>query len=208
MARSNALSFLGRLLPRFPLEMTVACLATFLGTAVIFDLPHRWNTPEAAPAAPEKLSLQAEPLPIHMFRPSEEHEASTFMEAVALSHVAPLRPQGEVDRAAADPPPAVQVLARSPSREKPRPLAAAQVPLPQPAPRPAVKVAVVPPAAAQPAAPEGELRPPAQIPVARSPERHRFDVPGIGDMARSARSTVSDGIDSLGRSVSSLIGWR
>jgi hypothetical protein len=216
MARIGG-SGLAGLLPRFPLEMTVAALATFLGTALVFDLPHRWN-PADVPTPSEKVSLQAEPLPIRMFRPSEEHETSSFMEAVALSHLAPLRPQGEVDRAATTPPPAVQVLARSPSHgDKPKPAVMAAVP--QPAPRPAALTAT-PSASASPSGqpqlasapaigPPGtaEPRPPAQIPPARSVSHSRFEVPVVGDLARTARSTVSDGLDSLGRGVRSLVGW-
>ena len=216
MARITESGFLSGLMPRYPLEMVAASLATFLATAVWFDLPHRTEGAEPPPAA-EKLSLQAEPLPIRMFRPSEEHEASAFMEAVALSHLAPLLPQGEVDRAAAEPPPAVQVLARSPSHDKAK-LAVVAAAVPQPAPRPVARavapapatvpqvttVAAVAPILAAPA----DLRPPGQIPAVRPVSHSRFDVPVVGDLARSARTTVTDGIDSLGRGVRSLVGWR
>jgi hypothetical protein len=211
MARIGTSDILRGLVPRFPLEMAVASLATFLGTALWFDLPHRLE--DATPPVPEKVTLQAEPLPIRMFQPSEDHETSAFMEAVALSHVAPLRPQNEVDRVALDPPPAVQVMARGPAREKAKLAASGTVP--QPPPRPAtMKMVALPAAGALTVTPPsgGSLRPPALIPslaVQQTPaERHGFGVPSVRETANSARVAVTGSLDSLGRSFDALIHWR
>jgi hypothetical protein len=210
MAQIGTSGFWGGLLPRFPLEMVVASLATFLGTAVWFDLPGRLHAYESPPA--EKLTLQAEPLPIRMFQPTDDHQTSAFMEAVALSHVAPLRPQSEVDRAALNPPAAVQVMARMPGHEKPR--VAASVPVPAPRP-PEIKMASLPsgPLAPAPHAQvQPSLRPPAPIPAAglrvAAPERHDFMPTTVREAANSARVAVTGSLDSLGRGIDALIHWR
>ena len=192
------------MVPRSLLEVTAASLATFLATSLWYDLPHRGAAPPQIPQA-EKLSVQAPPLSLRIHEPTAEDEASRFMEAVALSHVAPLLPEGEINRASVDtaPPPAVQQVQAHAPLQKPK-LVAAAVPLP---PRqPALRVAAAP-ATAQPASTAmSGLRPPVDIPTATasSPERG-LRIPVVSDLAHSTQKTVSDGIDSLSRGVGSLL---
>jgi hypothetical protein len=188
--------------------MTISSLATLLAVTVYFDLPNRREPLPEAPL-PEKLTLQAPPLVIQARPQSDEDTATRFMEAVALSHVAPLLPQTEVDRAAEPPPPpAVQVYARAPTHNhaKPAPAnaVAAVVPLPP------TRAATPPP---QPSPRVGEARPfDPPLPVGPAPaarpqpqERRASRFQTVGDFAEKTKDSVVDGLESVGRSLQSLL---
>ena len=204
MAQAGFFRRYGTRVPRSLLQMTAASLATFLATAVWYDLPHHSGAP-AQLRQPEKLSLQAPPLSLRIREPSAEDEASRFMEAVALSQVAPLRPEGDIDSPPVEltTPLAVQQAQAHAPQQKPR-LVVAAVPLPPRQPAPRVIPASVTPQAV-PATPSG-LRPPADIPKASTqPSEHSGRPSVVSNLARSTQKTLSDGLDGLSRSVGSLL---
>lgn len=210
MAEANTRKARPWYMPRFPLEMAIASLATLLATTLYFDLPHRLRVavPPVTPV-PEKLVVQAQPLPVQ--RSSADADATRFMEAVALSHVAPLLPQSRIDESVADPgpsavraiepspPPAVQVLARAPARDRPKPAAPPPVHTAQPMARPATsQTSGLTPLQV----PGAEPRPPGVIPVnGRPADRRGLHVPVVSDVANMAGSAITSGVDSIGRGI-------